>query len=365
MSQHCIVLGSNHHNTYGVIRSLYSAGIKADVFVVSKDSKCFYKQSRYLSTITFVKDFDTLLTSLIHCVLPPPSIPLIACTDKLAAFVNDHAEVLEKKYIIPGCKNQGFLRTLMNKNIMAEMAIKCGLKVPSSVILTKPFNLNSIAIDCPVIIKPINSIIGGKSDVCICKNRHEMLTYLNNSNQNQVIVQQYIKKKYEFQIIGVSIDYGSEIITPAITYLMRASSDNTNTGTVYVDDIDKSGIDLQPIKKFIKATSYQGLFSVEFLHSTDGTNFFMEMNFRNDGNTISNFASGINLPKIWCLQDSNVNSHSQITPKITVPLFPMIKRTVKRPREVFRFLNELVRQGCLMDVSLADPCPFFKKFLRI
>lgn len=248
---------------------------------------------------------------------------------------------------------------------MAEMAIKCGLKVPSSVILTKPFNLNSIAIDCPVIIKPINSIIGGKSDVCICNNQADVLSYLKNSNQEHVIIQQYIRKEFEFQIIGVSLDYGSEIITPAITYLIRASSDNTNTGTVYVDDIDKSGIDLQPIKKFIKATGYQGLFSVEFLHSSDGTDFFMEMNFRNDGNTISNFASGINLPKIWCLQDSNANGQPQLKPKITVPLFPMIKRTVKRPGEVFKFLNELLRQRCLMDVSLADPRPFFKKFFRI
>lgn len=364
MSQHCIILGSNHHNTYGVIRSLYAANIKADVFVVSKDSKCFYKQSRYLSSITFVKDINALLNALMNNECSPHT-PLIACTDKLAAFVNEHSEFLKQKYIVPGCKEQGYLRTLMNKNRMAEMAIECDLTVPKSAILSKPFNIDSIDIKYPVIIKPINSIIGEKSDVCICNDQADVLAYLKNSNQEQVIIQQYINKEYEFQIIGVSLDYGRIIIIPTITYLMRASSDNTNTGTVYVDDMTKSSVDLLPIKTFIKATGYQGLFSVEFLHSADGTDFFMEMNFRNDGNTISNFASGINLPKIWCLQDSNADKHSQIIPQITVPLFPMIKRTAKRPKEIFKFLSELFRQRCLMDISLTDPQPFLYKIFRI
>jgi predicted ATP-grasp superfamily ATP-dependent carboligase len=43
------------------------------------------------------------------------------------------------------------------------------------------------------------------------------------------------------------------------------------------------------------------LFSVEFLRGKDGKDYFLEINFRNDGNAIAVTESGTNLPYIWYL----------------------------------------------------------------
>ena len=48
-------------------------------------------------------------------------------------------------------------------------------------------------------------------------------------------------------------------------------------------------------------TRYNGPFSVEFLRDKNGTDYFTEMNFRNDGNAYCQTCAGINVPYIMYL----------------------------------------------------------------
>lgn len=41
------------------------------------------------------------------------------------------------------------------------------------------------------------------------------------------------------------------------------------------------------------------MFSIEFMRDKIGVDYFMEMNFRNNGNSICVTNSGVNLPMIW------------------------------------------------------------------
>lgn len=358
MADSCVILGSNHHNSYGVIRSLHIANIKTIVYIVSKTEKCFYKKSCFLDKIFFVKDKKELLRHLRESNYK--NIPLIACTDKFAAFIDENFNELCHYFILPGCPKQGSLRKIMRKWEMSNLASDNGLNVPNTQILPIPLNEEILRNQhFPVIVKPLDSIIGGKDDIKICSNKRELLDYSSSCKQEKVIIQDFVKKEYEFQLIGVSLHYGDKIILPAITKLIRPSSDKTNTGTVKVVNISETKLDLNPILSLIKATKYQGLFSIEFLHAHDGKDYFMEINFRNDGNCICMLAAGINLPQIWCNQ--NLTEAFSIQGTTTMPFFPMLKRTVKHPNEIVPFIKDLFNQRCLMDISLKDPISILRR----
>lgn len=358
MADWCVILGSNHHNSYGVIRSLHKANIKAIVYIVSETEKCFYRKSFFLDKIFFVKDTAELLRQLKASNYK--NIPLIACTDKFAAFIDENFNELHNYFILPGCPEQGSLRKIMRKWDMSALASENGLNIPHTHILPIPLTEEMLREQqFPVIIKPLDSIIGGKNDIRICFSKRDLLDYSESCTHERVIIQEFINKEYEFQLIGVSLDYGDKIILPAITKLIRASSNKTNTGTVKVVNISETKLDLNPILSFIKATKYQGLFSVEFLHAPDGKDYFMEINFRNDGNCICMLAAGINLPQIWCNQD--LTEEFSIRATTTMPFFPMFKRTVKHPQEIVPFIRDLFNQRCLMDISLKDPTSFLRR----
>lgn len=113
---------------------------------------------------------------------------------------------------------------------------------------------------------------------------------------NNIVIQEYIEKEIEFQLIGCSLNSGETIIVPGVSIILRQPS-NTNTGFlkyVSLKEFQYSGI--ENCKQFIKTIGYSGLFSMEFLRGKDGKDYFMEINMRNDGNAICVTAAGVNLP---------------------------------------------------------------------
>ena len=54
------------------------------------------------------------------------------------------------------------------------------------------------------------------------------------------------------------------------------------------------------------------LFSIEFMRGKDGKDYFLEMNFRNNGNGIAVTSSGTNLPYIWYLYASDGDYQTEI-----------------------------------------------------
>ena len=56
--------------------------------------------------------------------------------------------------------------------------------------------------------------------------------------------------------------------------------------------------DTAVVQRFMDRVGYRGPFSVELLHKGN-KNYFMEVNFRNDGLAYTATAAGINLPAIY------------------------------------------------------------------
>lgn len=139
-----------------------------------------------------------------------------------------------------------------------------------------------------------------------------------------IIIQEFIKKEFEFQFLGVSLDGGESIIIPGRTHIDRPNGIQNGFFLEFIPIESKLHNTLEKTKQFIRNVGYNGLFSVEFLHTVSGEDYFLEMNFRNDGNAICVTKAGVNLPYIWYLYKrvNNFDIDSFNTPITHVYLLP-------------------------------------------
>lgn len=59
-----IVIGANHHNTLGVVRSLGEKGIKS-IIIIYNTKKTFIKKSKYVKDIYTISEVGNLITLLL------------------------------------------------------------------------------------------------------------------------------------------------------------------------------------------------------------------------------------------------------------------------------------------------------------
>lgn len=127
-----IIIGSHHHNTLGLIRSLGRNGVKPDVLFVNNSGKDDYCQkSKYVKRYITVKTYDEALSHLIlgtflddncHPVLFPSS-------DGAEYMLDINMYMLKNKYVVPGINNkQGEVAKLMNKAVQNLWAQSLGIQ---------------------------------------------------------------------------------------------------------------------------------------------------------------------------------------------------------------------------------------------
>lgn len=352
-----IVVGGNHHNTYGVIRSLHMKGVRPIVAIHSNDGTCYFRKSSFAKEVVIVSNEEEIISWLKKRKHGENKDVLIACSDSMSYLLDKNCQVLLEHYFLPGAG--GILGQMMDKKYMAELASNAGILTPGEVVWNSSEDFKSVLgeIDFPVILKPLQSIEGSKSDIHVCNSLSEVEELNEHTGCPSFIAQKYINKRFEYQVIGVSLREG--VIMSGVTKLIRPSAPNTNTGIVELSDGSNIGVDFEAIRRFIGMTKYKGLFSIEFLRGTDGKDYFMEINFRNDGNAIVATTAGINLSWIWvadCLEMDYADSISN-TPTETrvMPWFIDLFNVVRRRLSLSTFLSDSRSCKAYMDISWNDP----------
>lgn len=123
-----------------------------------------------------------------------------------AQFVDSHEPALTRFYITPMRGAQ--LGTMMNKDAQCLLAQECGFTIPKSFIYKRGDQFPG-DLEYPLLLKPVNSTHGEKSDIHICSNYHEVeISLLQTSSCPLFIVQEYIEKEYEINLIGVRTEHG-------------------------------------------------------------------------------------------------------------------------------------------------------------
>lgn len=297
-----LVIGGNHQNTLGVIEALGRKGINSYAIINDVRTSSFVLKSKYVKK-GWICNEDS---DVINCIVQnfddnKGNIVVTACCDNMASLLNDHYEQFSSFLLLPGISEQGSLTKWMDKEKMNEVARSLGLCVPRSWIVTSKLIPEDIVFPC--VTKSLSSIKNGKSEFTLCHNKEELITFLERqAHSTSIQVQEYIDKEFEFQYLGCSIDNGKTIIIPGRTHIGETTHFNNITFLKYQKErIISDSTTLSKAEAFVRKTYYSGLFSVEFMHGKDGIDYFLEMNFRNDGNGIAVTASGTNLPYIWYL----------------------------------------------------------------
>ncbi len=344
-----IVVGDSFNNTLGLVRSLGQAGIKPILILVGHD-RLFVCKSRYVARSIMVSSVEEAMTKLRELESQFKDAYVICSNDKAAEMLDCHEAELSKFYRTP-MRGKG-IGTLFNKNVQCDLAHRCGVTVPESLIYNRGEAIPQL--NYPVLIKPNASNSGEKADIHICRNRKEFEDSLSmNSRCDQFIVQTFIDKEYEINLIGAVNDHGVAI-PGGIRKLRHYPSPNGPCSFGVYLPLSELPLDIEPIKRFVEATGYRGPFSVELLHSA-GKNYFMEMNFRHDGLAYTATAGGVNLLDFYVNDKSVPDGKVHKTFMMDISTDPLHVRDGKISRG--QWFRDLLRTGCQLNFNLLDPMP--------
>ena len=359
-----IVIGGGHHNTLGVVRALGQSSLGIELITIGAAKERYVSSSKYVDKHHALVDMKELAAYLLYRKAPEDGHKeiVISCADAVTEHLNLNRDTLASRYILPGCDEQGRMVKLMDKTTMIAMAAGRGLQAPK--VWRLPEDKQKVMFPC--ITKSYVSSHGGKADVKIIRTQEQFDKFLA-ACEDEVFAQPYIDKKEEVQFIGCSLRGGEEVIIPGMSRIIR-SQPNTNTGFLEYGPIDAFYNEtVERSKQYIKDCGYSGLFSIEFIRSKNDEVYFLEINFRNDGNAWCVTAAGVNLPAIWIKANSGMDYREELheVKSITVmPEFQDFKLVLQRKVKLGQWLKDVRRTDAFLDWNKKDKKPFFRFILN-
>lgn len=355
-----IVLGGDHHNTLGVIRGLGERGVMPDLILVTPSIRTFVDASKYIARQWKINCDDEIVDLLLSHYKDEKEQPvLICCSDTSSGVIDDNRDRLAPFFLLPGAGKQGQISSLMSKKKMAELAIKVGLNIPQTNYVNNSSDLSKIKLPC--IIKPLESRNGKKTDIAICRTFDELKQYASSNNLGNDQIQDFIDKDFEYQLIGCSTKI--EVIIPGVSKILRPCK-GSNTSFLHYTPYEDGFCEIEKCKEFVRRTGYHGLFSLEFLRDKNGKDYFMEINFRNDGNAICVTAAGMSLPYIWYLdcngKDYSQESNKEIKPVYVMPDMAELKLLFTRQISLSEYIQDFRKTNRFMEYDKRDKRPFWK-----
>lgn len=302
-----VVVGNNHHNTLGLVRSLGRGGYYVFCIIVEPIRKhSFVVKSRYVKGYQMVKTLQEMIEILKKKVIVNQKPPILTTSDKIAEYIDLHYNDLKDKFVLCNCGQcQGGISKLMDKKEMYNAAEKSGLRVPPSIYLdAKDYDTDKcLGIEIPSIIKPRKSSELGKNSFLVASNIEQIDSYIKGGGDSghNLITQKYIQPDYEVLIMGVRSRKQGVTILPGELHKIRTCKKAKSLGMLvyaYTSGEFDHAIDVPSIKRFLSNIDYEGIFSIEFIIA-NGIAYFLEINFRNDGTQFCFEGSGVNLPKLW------------------------------------------------------------------
>lgn len=354
-----VIGGGNHHNSLGVIRSLGERGYEVEFISYGNLKKNYIAKSKYVSShISLENVLEVPKYLLKRDFKSYQKEVIISCSDYVTEQLNLNYDSLSMRYFIPGVPKQGKMVELMDKTTMITMAAQRGIISP--MIWKIPIEREKVTFPC--ITKALISSHGGKYDIVICKNRAQFDDFLENK-KDDIFAQAYIDKLEEVQFIGCSLDGGENIIIPGMSKVLR-SQPNTNTGFLEYGPIDPFYNEtVEKAKLYIKDCQYSGLFSFEIMRDKYDRVWFLEVNFRNDGNAWCVTKAGINLPVIWvkaCLGECFLSEIKTAQRILMMPEFQDFKLVLQRKISITKWLKDWKRTDYFMEYDKNDPKPFWQ-----
>lgn len=345
-----IIIGDSTNNTLSVVRALGKKGIAFILILIGTSDPLYVSKSKYIKgnklfAISSINECGVVLDNL--------SSGIIICTfDAAAEWIDIREPELSKKFVTP-CRGKQ-IGKLFNKELQCRLAEECRLTVPKSQLLNREDLFSSIKIGFPLIIKPLYSTKGEKSDIHICKSVQDLQNAMMiDSRCDAFVLQEFIDKEYELDCIGVSCD--DDVIVAGAVKKIRHYPNLIGAGAygIFLPTVDLD-INVDGITEFLKRSNYHGPFSAEFLHYK-GENYFMEVNFRNEGLAQVVTDAGANLHATYV---SGVPYERDSLRQVYMMNYSIDYLHVKEGRiSAFHWWRDFLRTRSFINISLKDPMP--------
>lgn len=356
-----IVIGEEHYNPLGIIRSLGQNGINP-VFIAIKGKSTVSSKSKYVSHNHFVNSITDAYDILVSEYRNQKHKPfVITSDDDIQSLLDQNYEKLKEDFIIFNAGFNGRTTKYMDKKEILDLAEKHSLNVLKTVVVDKgviPKNL-----EYPIITKSISPNIGGwKSDVHICNSEKELKNAYNNILSPRVLLQKFVEKKNEYCLDGFSINRGKKLFIPIAStynYLIRGYYSPYMTIYPFKDTMMENAL-----KSMLEEIGFEGIFSIEFLIDQDGTYYFSEINFRNSTWSYAAAKLGMPLPLLWAEAmlsgEINYNWYKPIPDHYTAMVEPIdyAKRVESGKISAADWLIDFKNTNCPFYLDTNDPKPF-------
>lgn len=363
-----IILGTYSANVLGQIRGLGERGIKPIGVLVHKDTFRIDK-SKYLATVHSVNTLEEGLSIIINTYGHESKKPFIYTDmDRAMALIDKRLDELKNKFYVWNAGENGKLSILLNKYEQFKLAKQCGFKIPK----TEYVKVGELpqTLKYPIFTKSTDSLNQyWKGNAYICQNEEELMQAYKKMDVKHILLQEYIIKKDELPIEGISLNGGNEIRLLGRTVYYRFQKDSFGTYK-YVEPFSNKELELR-IKQLIKKFQYTGVFEIEFIIDQDGTEYYLETNFRIAQQNYAYVKLGANIPYLYAVSTLSghiVEEEINYIPKHKINLmqeFEDFKICVLENRvSIFRWLKDVYNTECFSFYNKNDKAPFFYTILE-
>ena len=362
-----IVFGGNHHNTLGVIRSLGEKGVNSYVLIHDDSRKSFVLKSKYIIKGWIFPTADSCIRKILMELPAELNKSIIFCTSDDATYAIDkNFHVLRDRFYLPLCKTAGATTVLMDKKHILKLAAEHSINIPLSWEIIDRIIPNGIRYPC--ITKPLMSVHGCKADIAICQDEQELRhIVLSNSHCKDYIIQEYIEKEKEISILGAVL-YNGDVVYSGCIDKLREGSIGSSAFAVMADN-KVLGDDKQKLQSLLQDSGYTGLFSVEYLYK-NRIFYFLEINFRNDGNGYVPTFTGLNLPYLWYSSCLGMNPTIPDKKNIHFPCYFVVEPTeltgfIKKRISLLNIIRDIKKADCFLLYNKHDKKPFYYQIVQL
>lgn len=364
-----VVIGSDHVNTLGIIRSLGEAGEEPSAVILCENNKCWTAKSKYIKNLTVCSHKEEMVNILLDLKKDGEKSFLIPAGDPYSKLIDENFDLLSQYYIIPNINcTAGELSHFMNKKPMSEAAYEIGgfklpytlyFRVPESESFIDVAELNECEKYYPLIIRNGESFTNADGDIYIVKNRDEFVSALEKKRGITVIIQQFIDKDEEVGIQGVGFGKDTEPVVAGVVHKIRTAVIGSIGSTTYAKIAPlKNEAVIEATKKFIQGVGYDGIYDIELLRKGDDY-YFVECNFRNGAYGYAFTCAGANLPMIWVSRDNTEPHIKELTLMNETSDMKHILKQVSPFKWVLQFFGADIH----LTANKKDMKPFWERIL--
>lgn len=300
-----VLMGGNHHNGLGLVRTLGINGIRPYGIIIGSDSKKgFLHYSKYWEkTWSVTSEQEAIEILKKEFKNEEKKTVVVPWSDDMAEIIDKNLDELSKYFILPTMSNkQGAIAELMDKQKQVEFARTYGFAMLESQILENLEGNESIYIEYPRILKPVTSVEGEKLDIVICDNEEEYkkaLEKLKTIGYKRILVQHYLPERKEYVLTGAITN---EIKSFSIVSNIRQWPIKMGCGSYSkIEKDDKIIRFANQVLKLLQSQGFNGLIDIEIFEDEDGNFYVNEFNWRSGGrNFVSLYTEVHSVYQYYC-----------------------------------------------------------------